>query len=291
MRISSSLCLLDRGYSILQSTDMLMDAGFSALDFTLDAKLSHVRESDIFTGDYKRLARELRDRAEARGVIYNQAHAPFPSERFIDILPRSIEFAALLGARSIVVHPIHNMEYTENKEALFESNMRFYSSLIPYARDFGIRIAIENMWQRHRVTDRICDSTCADPAELCRYYDTLNAPDLFTVCVDIGHSALCGREPETVIRAVGGKRLGALHVHDCDYIEDMHAIPYLGKINFDAVARALAEVDYSGDITLEVKSPAMGLDDSFLPETLIYMRKTAQHLASLTEKYKINNKT
>ena len=115
MRISSSLCLLDRGYSILQSADMLMDAGFTALDLTLDAKLSHVRESAVFTDEYKLLARELRDRAEARGVIYNQAHAPFPSERFTDILPRSIEFASLLGARAIVVHPIHNMEYEENK--------------------------------------------------------------------------------------------------------------------------------------------------------------------------------
>ena len=287
MRISSMFCLPIEEYGFIRSADMLMDAGFTALDMTIDAKKSYVRESDIFGSGYKALANELRNRAESRGVVYNQAHAPFPSEKFYDILPRSIEFAALLGAKTIVVHPIHDVEYRGNEEPLFIRNMEFYYSLVHYARDFGIKIGIENMWQRHRVTGRICDTTCADPKELIRYHDTLKSEGVFTVCLDVGHVALCGREPENVIREIGGERIGAIHIHDVDYIEDLHTVPGVGKINFDAVSRALADINYSGDMTLEVKSFLDGFDREFYPEALSFMAKCASHLRDKVEEYKI----
>lgn len=286
MRISSMFCLPIEEYGFVQSADMLMDAGFTALDMTIDAKKVCVRESEIFTGDYKSLAQSLRDRAESRGVVYNQSHAPFPSEKFYDILPRSIEFASLLGAKTIVVHPIHDVEYRGNEESLFIRNMEFYNSLVPYARDFKIKIGIENMWQRHRVTGRICDTTCADPKKLIRYYDTLKSEGVFTVCLDVGHAALCGREPENVIREIGGERIGAIHIHDVDYIEDLHTVPGVGKINFDAVCRALADINYSGDMTLEVKSFLDGFDKEFYPEALAFMAKCALYLKNKIIKYK-----
>lgn len=290
MKVSCNLFLVNMGYSFEENVDMLMDAGFSAIDFTVDAKLDYVSQSRIFNSEYKSFAKELCKRAESRGVAFNQSHAPFPSEKFTDFLPRTIEFASLLGIKTIVVHPLHDgFEYAQNKEALFERNMKFYSSLSPYAKSFGIKIGIENMWQRHRITGRICDSVCADPKELCRYYDSLNDPEVFTVCLDTGHTALCGREPEDVIRAVGHDRVGALHLHDVDYIEDLHTVPYLGKINFDRVARALADIGYNGDITLEIKNFAMGMNKSFYPEILLFIRKTAEHIAALTKKYKNEN--
>ena len=287
MKASCNLYLVNMGYSFEENVDMLINAGFSAIDFTVDAKLDYVRQSPIFTSEYKSFAKEIFKRAESQGVVFNQSHAPFPSERFTEILPRTIEFASLIGAKTVVVHPLHDgMEYSTNKELLFERNMQFYSSIAPYAKSFGIKIGIENMWQRHRITGRICDSVCADPKELCRYYDYLNDQEVFTVCVDTGHTALCGREPEDVIRAVGGKRLGALHLHDVDYIEDLHTVPYLGKINFDRVAKSLADIGYGGDITLEIKNFAMGMNKSFYPEILSFIRKTADYIVTLTQKYK-----
>lgn len=293
MRYSTQLYYLAKRYGFKKGADMLMDAGFNALDITIHrsypAPDTDIMNTPIYSPEYKAFARELRDRAESRGVIYNQAHAPFPSETKTDLLPRAIEFAGLLGAKTIVVHPALDLQYYNNEEALFERNIEFYSSLVPYARDAGIKIGIENVYGGHRVTSRICDTTGSDPIELNRYYDTLNSPDAITICIDVGHVALTGREPEDAIRTVGHQRLGALHVHDVNYIDDLHTIPGASKLNFNAICKALGEIDYKGDITLEADNFLANFDDEFLPEATAFMAKCAGHLADLTDSYRIKS--
>jgi sugar phosphate isomerase/epimerase len=48
-----------------------------------------------------------------------------------------------------------------------------------------------------------------------------------------------------------GHRLGALHVHDNDLHNDSHQIPFSMNIDFEAMVKALSEVGYKGDMTLE----------------------------------------
>ena len=172
------------------------------------------------------------------------------------------------------------------QDIVHEINMEFYGKLARYAKDSGVKIAIENMWQVHPVTGRICDDVCADPNELALYYDTLGDSEAFTVCLDIGHVALCGREPEDAVRILGNERLGALHVHDVDYIEDCHTLPGTRRINFDKVCMALAEIDYKGDFTLEADSFLMGYPDDFKTTALGFMAQTAKYYAEKTEKYR-----
>ena len=54
----------------------------------------------------------------------------------------------------------------------------------------------------------------------------------------------------TMIRALGS-RLGALHIHDNDRWKDLHQIPFAGSIDWSAVTKALKDVDYKGEFTLE----------------------------------------
>ncbi len=96
-----------------------------------------------------------------------------------------------VGIRQVVVHPLQRGRYYGHEQELFDMNMEFYRSLAPYAREAGVRIAIENMWQNHPVNGHIVDDVCANPHELAAYYDTLDDPDCFTVCLDLGHVALC----------------------------------------------------------------------------------------------------
>ena len=209
--------------SVSAAADALMDAGHPAIDISLFGQNDY-----LFSESWQDMAKELRQRAEARGAVYNQAHAPFGggydhyTQKLIPTFPRVFEFCELLGVRQIVVHPLQKGRYYGHEQELFDMNMEFYRSLIPLSEKHGIKIAIENMWQTHPVTHRICDDACADPHELAAYYDTLNDPTHFTVCLDIGHTALCGREPEDAIRVLGKDRLGALHVHDVDYCNDLH---------------------------------------------------------------------
>ena len=286
MLYSTQTSTLASRYGIFKAVELLMDAGYPALD------LSCFGNNAFITGeDWEENAERLKAMGDARGVVFNQAHAPFGggydhyTQKLIPTFPRGFGFCARLGVRQIVVHPLQKGRYYGHEAELFRMNMEFYSSLIPLSEKYGIKIAIENMWQTHPVTGRICDDVCADPHELAAYYDTLNDPDHFTVCLDIGHVALCGREPEDAIRALGHDRLGALHVHDVDYVNDLHTIPYVGRVCWDRVVDALAEIRYKGEFTMESDAFLHKYPDDFMPTAARFMADTSRYLAEkLTRK-------
>lgn len=270
---------------LYRGIEMLMDAGFPALDLSL------FDYDFVMADDYKETAKKLKSLVDSRGVIFNQAHAPFGGgyEKYttqtIPNFPRVIEFAGLVGVKTLVVHPLQRGRYYGQEEELYELNMKFYSSLAPYAKAAGVKIGIENMWHNHPISGCIVDDTCANPHELARYYDSLNDPEAFTVCLDIGHVALCNREPEDAIKIIGHDRLGAIHAHDVDYVNDLHTLPGLGKINFDAVCRALADIDYTGDFTLETKF-TKNYPTEFMPTVVKFMADTARFYVDKIDAYR-----
>ena len=272
-------------FGLEEGIGLLMDAGFKALDLSMTDHYDY-----IFEDDWKETADWLKNYAESRGVIFNQAHAPFGggynhyTTVLVPQMQRVFAFAGRLGIKTVVVHPLQRGRYYGHEQELFEMNLEFYNALAPLARDAGVRIGIENMWQSHPINHYIVDDVCANPYELCDYYDCLNAPDAFTVCLDIGHVALCGREPEDAIRILGRDRLGALHVHDVDYKKDLHTLPGLGKVNWDAVCDALAEVRYAGEITLEACFFLNNFDNELKPKGARFMCECAKHLAEKVER-------
>ena len=273
-------------FGIKRSVEIIMDAGFPAIDITMHSPATFFLEDD-----YRQTARELREMTDARGVVFNQAHAPFGggydnyTQNLVPTFPRAFEFASLCGIKNVIVHPLQRGRYYGHAEELFEMNMEFYTGLAPLAKENGIKIAIENMWQRNPQSKYICDDVCADPVELARYYDTLNDPEAFTVCLDLGHVAICGREPEDAIRTLGS-RIGALHVHDVDYISDLHTLPGIGKVNWKEVCRALADVDYKGEITLEADYFMKNMDDELIPMAERMLEVSARHLVEQVEAFK-----
>lgn len=70
-------------------------------------------------------------------------------------------------------------------------------------------------------------------------------------CLDIGHVSLMNADIPTFIKTMGNKRLQALHVHDTDYKSDKHTLPFMEKIDFIAMCKALAQINYKGDLTFE----------------------------------------
>lgn len=284
MLYSSQNSTLNRRLGLERSVDVMMDAGYPCIDVSMFSSNEY-----LFEDGWRETARCLREKADARGVVFNQAHAPFGGgyDHYTAVLvpqfPRVFAFCEILGVKQIVVHPLQKGRYYGRERELFDMNMEFYTSLIPLADAHGIRIAIENMWQGHPVTHRICDDVCANPHELAAYYDTLNDPKHFTVCLDIGHVALCGREPEDAVRILGHDRLGALHVHDVDYISDLHQLPGMGRINWDSVLDALAEIRYTGELTLESDNFLHRFDDAYLPTAVKFMADTAGYMARKLE--------
>ena len=286
MLFSNQTEFLSGKYGLVRAVEMMIEAGYPAIDITMwDASACP------FTDDYREIAARLKTMADAAGVKFLQAHAPFARyERYINelvpLFPRAFEFCSLLGIENIVVHPIMKGHYYGNEQEHFDMNIKFYQALAPLARTNKVKIAIENMWDRHHVTGRICDHVCADPHELCRYYDTLNDPDTFTICLDLGHVALCGREPEDAIRIIGRERLGCIHAHDVDYVSDLHTLPGAAKIRWDEVARALGEIDYRGVFNMEADQFFTGFMEEHYPAVAKFMADTARTIANKIDLYR-----
>ena len=283
MLVSTQTDLLANKYSQEQAIRMLAAAGYEAFDLSLFSKQ---REDDPFNSDdYLTVARHLRAVADECGICCNQAHAPFPSSKadqtYNEItfarITRAMEIAALLGAKQIIVHPVQHLYYPENARTLQQMNLEFYKALIPYCEKFGIKVALENMFQGDPRRKVLIESTCNSPEEFCAYLDALPT-EYFTACLDIGHCGLVGQDAANFIRALGHDRLGALHVHDNDFHHDKHTLPFMGELNWDAVTTALVDIRYRGDMTLEADNFFSRLPEHMLPEAATFMCHVAKHL-------------
>ena len=263
MKLTANIGGLERKFGIARAAKMVKEAGFEACDYSLTSMESEA--SPLRTDAYRAIAEETRKAIEAAGITVEQTHAPFnlPAAMWNDpeifngtIVPlmiRALEISSILGAKVCVIHPLHHMEYKGNEEKLFNMNMEYYGRLLPYAEKFGVKIGVENMWQKHKYRKNIIVDTCGTTKEFVRYIDTLNS-EYAVACLDVGH-VLLPDQPESVgdfIRALGHDRLQALHIHDNDYASDAHQLPYLGKLDWDEITKALGEIDYQGEFTYEV---------------------------------------
>lgn len=265
-----------------QAIKMLAEAGYDAYDFTFDA---HAADSFIYTSDNVDYFKQLRKLADSCGIACNQAHAPAPSsvgdpdkdKEIYKRIIRSMEAASVLGAKIIVVHPVQHLTYAEHPEELFEMNVEFYKSLIPYCEQFNIKVAVENMWQYNHAGQCITDSTCSRAWEFCKYIDAVDS-EWIVGCLDIGHVSLVDRDITRFIRDMGNKRLQALHVHDTDFKYDLHTLPFDGKINFPEIVNTLREIDYQGDFTYEADCFLEKFPVEFFGEAAEFMCKVGRFL-------------
>ena len=282
--------VLAKRYGLEKAIEMLANAGFDGLDLSM-FDMTYDPDSLINSPDrFKKLA-EIQKLADSCGIKFRQAHAPFvftdrTEEGFrevtVPILKRSIETAGFLGVKAIVVHPIWTVPHMYNVEKNFETNMEFYNGLKETALKSGTKIALENMFELdRRRRNIIVDAVCETVEEINRYLDALGN-EAFTFCLDVGHCAVCGREPQDVIRALG-KRIGALHVQDNNYVEDLHTLPYISKINWKEVTLALGQSGYEGDLTFEADNFVNRFDDGMTPYAVDFMAKVGKDLVAKVE--------
>ena len=281
------------GFGLEEGLKLCKQGGFDAIDYGLGCM---VKDDCVYNTDsYREAAEELRKTIEANGLHVNQTHTPFTFKTWKDeqsyqdyIYPcilRSIEISAILGAKIAVVHPLHHFVYHGHEEEIFEKNMEFYRSLIPYCREWNIKVGIENMWQVDPRRKHIVFDTCGRKEEFVRYIDTLDS-EYMVATLDIGHVGLPLQddEPWDFVRALGHDRLKSLHVHDNDYRGDGHQLPFLGKIDWMEVTKALGEIDYDGDFTYEVGFLGNGAMEAYRPMAAKYMADVGRFLMSEIDK-------
>ncbi len=284
-------------YGAEKSSHFIKEAGFDAVDFALKA----MTDDDHFfmREDYLENAEKIRSIYENAGLYINQAHAPysFPLEDYLKedvleskIIPRlnrSLEIASALGAETIIVHPIHYRWITPNEA--FEKNMELYRGFIPYCEKLGIKVAVENMWDRDLKRGHIIHDTCSTKEEFIKYIDAIDSPYI-VACLDVGHVGLPRQDDEAhdFVRALGKNRLKALHIHDNNYQGDEHSLPFCGKINWNELGKALGEIGYEGDFTYEVDGKMFAsFPEELIPSALKFYYDVLKYIYDVSESFSI----
>lgn len=273
MLISSSTGnLIYNGQTAVKNFPLFKKAGFNAVDLSLDAILNqnsggfyNMKRSELFDRNSKNLLayfKEIKDAAEANGIIFGQTHAPFPSrivggdeafnDYIVSVIKKSIEITGYLNCPYIVIHPVFG-KYDKwlDKEEEYKINIEFYAQFIPLLKKCGVKACLENMWVSNK--DKIYAAACTDFDEVVKYIDELNGiagEELFGFCLDTGHVTLTSGNMRYAIRTLG-KKIKVLHLHDVDGVKDSHTLPFLGVSDWDLILRELVGVGYEGTLNFE----------------------------------------
>lgn len=255
MRISTEISSAAQIVGEERAIEAYAKAGFDCYDLSMFAMARWsskegrylMEDHPLHGADYLKFVRNLRRVADDCGITCNQAHAPYPShvEQVNSYLERALECTAEAGGKICIIHPMCF--------ATLEENAEFYGKLLPVAKSYGVRIATENMWNWDKEEDHAIPCACSTTENFVAHVDAVNDPDL-VACLDIGHAEMRGLGTNAVemIYALGKDRLQALHIHDNDKWHDSHRLPFTMDIDYAPIVKALKDIDYQGDFTLEV---------------------------------------
>lgn len=283
MKISTEIASAARIIGEAKTVEYVAKAGFDAWDFSMfdmcrqNWQTGQILETNhpLAGPQYLRFARELKKIGLDNGIICNQSHAPFPTTNptIRSYMKRAIECTAEAGGTLCVIHPVN--------DASPEANAEMFCELLPFAKEHGIRIATENMWNWNHEKDQASFAACATPESFNAHLDAVDDPYL-VACLDIGHAEMRGFGTSAVemIEALG-PRLQALHLHDNDQWHDSHQIPFSMQIDFVPIVHALKKIGYSGWFTLEADRYLQGRTGDNVFEGIQALAASAQKLATM----------
>lgn len=286
MRIVTQTDIIGARFGDARAVELICQSGFSGIDYSMFPL--NKEDCPLARDDWREYLDPIKAVASKYSVPFTQSHSPFPTakkededyNKFIfERTKRAFEVSEYLGIGIMVVHPISfTKEGTD-----FDLNYSFYKSLEPFAQKTGVRVALENMWSRkeHRYTPTAC-GTGKDFRQLLDMLDS----EMFVACLDIGHCGMVGESPADMIRTIGSKHLKALHVHDNDNLRDAHIFPFNGTVDWDEVTKALAEIDYSGDLTFEADNTFRTQPESLVPASARYLHSIGVSLVDMIHSHK-----
>ena len=243
------------GYALLKAS------GFSCVDFSLNGYLLNTAlyQSEV-NSFFDQTMQELeqffalhKKGAKSAGITINQMHMPYPnyvpkgSKELNDYLwnvvaPKSMEICAFMGCPYIVVHGFKLAYYLGSERKEWERTEAFLDSLAPIAKELGITICIENLYEG--IGGHIVEGPCCDARKAVERIDRFNDKyhgEVLGFCFDTGHANLVGIDFERFITMLD-YRLKVLHIHDNDGIADLHQIPF----TFTKTRENLPSTDWGG---------------------------------------------
>ena len=244
MRIATSTNLISYNRDstkteMLHLLPLYAKEGMRVLDLNFCEMLNP--ESVLRTEGYRPYIERLSKLKMTHSLIFNQAHAPYASDRMAlakdqgdeldQLLTRSIGFCKELAIPILVVHPI---------KGSIEENVAYYRPFVELSKKAGVSLAFENLNEK----DEIHEAN-----ELCTLVEAFNSRHV-GICYDFGHAHMRGHDIRKDILTLKD-HLIATHVADNHGERDEHLLPFYGTIDWKRALQALRKIGYDGDLTYE----------------------------------------
>ncbi len=184
----------------------------------------------------------------------------------VELVENRIAMASRFGSDVIILHLPGWAPETAVSDALIAPICRSLDTLTAFAREHGVRIALENMARDNfDVMERLFGDYGAD---------------VLGLCYDAGHGNVEGHgldRLETV-----NDRLVSVHLHDNDGTGDQHNLIFSGTVDWARLARIIATSAYDKCVRMEVSIGNSGIEDEaeFLQRALETGTRFAEMIAA-----------
>jgi hexulose-6-phosphate isomerase len=246
------ISMLPKEMSYLDRFKLAVDVGFEGLEAQT---VADPKEADAI--------KEAAERAKLRiHSVMNMDHWRYPLSssdpavvaRSLQGMETSLRNAKLWGADAVLLVPAVVNPQTTYRQA-WERSQPQIRKLIPLAKELGVIIAIEEVWNKFLLS----------APDFAKYVDEFKSPWV-RAYFDVGNVVMYGY-PQEWIRTLG-KRIVKFHLKDFKY-ETRQWVPLReGSIDWPEVRRAIGEVGFKGWLTVE---PTSG-DEAHLKESA-YLRE------------------
>lgn len=288
----------------------LNKAGFSCADFSLNGYLLNedvyrLKRNDFFdrsTGELEQFFLPHKQAAKAAGITIHQMHMPYPvyvpkgTKEFNDYLlkevaPKSMEICHFLECRYIVVHGFKLAKFLGSEQKEWERTEAFLESLAPMAREMGITICMENLYDS--VGGHLIEGPGCNVKKAVERIDCMNEKyqcEVLGFCFDTGHANLVGIDFEQFLTTLG-HRLKVLHIHDNDGVSDLHQIPFTfartrenkSSTDWEGFLRGLQNIGFDGVLNFETAPVLTAFPEEMKPEVLGFIAKIGNYFKDRVE--------
>lgn len=290
----------------LEGFEMLKRAGFNCCDFSLNG---YLKNTDIYQDKLNRFFdqsvmelieffRPHKEAAETAGIEINQMHMPYPiyvpkgdselnNYLWNQVALKSMEICRFLECKNIVIHGFKLAKYLGSEELEWQETAKFIDSIAPMAKEYGITICIENLYDG--IGGHLVEGPCCDARKAAERIDRINeryGAEVLGFCFDTGHANLVGLDMEQFITTLG-HRLKVLHIHDNDGIGDLHQIPFTftktrenqPSTDWDGFIRGLKAIDFKGALSFETAPVLTAFPEAMKEDVLGFIARIGRHFS------------
>lgn len=277
---------------------LMRQAGFSCGDFSLNGYLlnSSLYQSEVNTF-FDQSLQELehffaphKKGADEAGITINQMHMPYPNyvpraakalnDYLRDVVaPKSMEICAFFNCPYIVIHGFKLAYFLGSEEEEWRRTEKFLDNLAPMAKDMGITMCIENLYDS--LNGHLVEGPCCNARKAADRIDRMNDryhAQVLGFCFDTGHANLTGLDFEDFITTLD-YRLKVLHIHDNDGVSDLHQVPFtftktrenLPSTDWNGFIKGLKNIKFSKTLSFETAPVLTSFPEELKPQALSFI--------------------